>query len=396
MYAEQYLRDLPEDFFDPSTVDLAALVEELKQIRDDIRDDVGEDDIRHLKKIERVGKISTMLGYGTAWMAPNPLSAYLISQGLLTRWVLMHHISHRGYDKVPGIPEKYTSKVFGRGARRLFDWMDWILPEAWHEEHDFLHHFRLGEDGDPDVLERNAAWMRHENVPMWVRKALVGGLSVTWKWLYYAPSTMREYQDVRARRNKEDAPERMVMLNPLNERGRELFESALIPHFLWRFVAIPAAFAPLGPLAVANVLVNSFLAELITNFHAFLIIGPNHTGPDLYRFDEPIENRDEFYLRQIIGSTNYKTGGDVIDYLQMWLNYQIEHHLWPDMTMLQYRKVQPKVEEVCERHGVPYVQESVFTRARKMVSVIVGESKMRRLKNAIDSPFETFRAAAAE
>ncbi|AWV90389.1 fatty acid desaturase family protein [Bradymonas sediminis] len=368
--------------FDLDQVDLEELARELKALATEIRAETNADpsaDIAHLKKIERWGKLCTALGYGTAWMVPNPISGMLISQGLLTRWLLMHHISHRGYDKVPGIEAKYTSKVFGKGARRLFDWMDWIHPEAWHEEHDFLHHYHLGEDEDPDLLERNTEWMREHDVPSWLRYLFVGALSGTWKWVYYAPSTLAVMQVARARRNKEEPPEPAEMLSPFNKRGRELWMRSLIPHATWRFGIIPSLFLPLGPVAAANVFLNSIWAEIFTNIHAFLVIGPNHTGEDLYRFDAPVKSRNEFYLRQIVGSANYKCGDELGDWLQMWLNYQIEHHIWPDMTMLQYRKVQPKVKELCERMNIPYVQESVFTRARKMIDVIVGKASMIRV-----------------
>ena len=99
-------------------------------------------------------------------------------------------------------------------------------------------------------------------------------------------------------------------------------------------------------------------------------------GDDLYRFEEGIEGRGEFYLRQIVGSTNYRTGGDLVDFAHGWLNYQIEHHLWPDMSMLSYRRAAPRVREICERHGVPYVQGSVWTRLGKLVDVAVGDSSM--------------------
>lgn len=372
------LPDLPDNF-DPRQVDLQALAEELAAIKADLDKDVGEDDIAHLKKIERWGRICTLLGYGTAWMAPNPLSAAFISQGLLTRWLLMHHISHRGYDQVPDIPERYTSKEFGKGWRRLVDWMDWILPEAWHEEHDFLHHYNLGEDQDPDLLERNTAWMKERDLPKWQRKALIALLSTTWKWFYYAPSTLTAYRQARARRQRQDDTPDEVTLNPLRPGGRELWKRSILPHAAWRFGAIPALFAPLGPVAVVNVLLNSIGAELINNIHTFLIIGPNHTGDDLYRFDEPVTGREEFYLRQIVGSTNYHTGTDRLDWLQMWLNYQIEHHIWPNLTMLQYRKAQPRVEALCEKLGIPYVQDSVFRRFGKMWDVITGDTSMRRV-----------------
>lgn len=356
---------------------MKAFAADVKALRKRLDADLGPDDYRHLRKIERIGRACTLAGYATAWMAPNPVSSMLMSTGILTRWILTHHISHRGYDRVPGIPKRYTSKYFARGKRRLFDWMDWILPEAWHEEHDFLHHYNLGEDGDPDVVERNTEWVR--DLPRWQRQALLGALTLTWKWSYYAPSTMEALQDARARRNKEEITPSDDIFDPRSKRGRELYAKCYVPYALYRFVALPAAFLPLGRKAARNVFLNTLAAELITNTHSFLIIGPNHTGDDLYRFDTPVKSPAEFFLRQIVGSVNYATGNDVVDYLQMWLNYQIEHHLWPDMTMLQYRKAQPHVKALCEKYGIPYVQESVFKRAREMARIIVGDSAMIRV-----------------
>ena len=72
----------------------------------------------------------------------------------------------------------------------------------------------------------------------------------------------------------------------------------------------PALFLPLGGWAWLSVLVNSLLAEAVTNAHAFLMIVPNHAGDDLYRFDGPVKGgKGEFYVRQIVGSANYRCGG---------------------------------------------------------------------------------------
>lgn len=56
---------------------------------------------------------------------------------------------------------------------------------------------------------------------------------------------------------------------------------------------------------------------------------------------------------------------------------QIEHHVWPDLSMLQYQKGAPKLKAICEKHGVPYVQENVFERLRKTVDIMVGKTTMR-------------------
>jgi len=129
---------------------------------------------------------------------------------------------------------------------------------------------------------------------------------------------------------------------------------------------------------VASVALNSVAAEALTNLHGFVVIVPNHVGDDIYRFEGTTEGRADFYLRQILGSTNFRTGGDLNDFLHGYLNYQIEHHLYPDLPMTALRRVQPEVKAICEKHGVPYVQESVFTRLKKTVAVMVGDADMRR------------------
>src|SRR5262249_10089236 len=98
----------------------------------------------HLRRIERVGRVATAVGLATAWLAPNPFSAGALALGRSTAWLLMHHVGHRGYDKVPGVARRHTSRVFARGRRRFVDWLDWMTPEAWVYEHNVLHHQHTG------------------------------------------------------------------------------------------------------------------------------------------------------------------------------------------------------------------------------------------------------------
>ena len=55
--------------------------------------------------------------------------------------------------------------------------------------------------------------------------------------------------------------------------------------------------------------------------------------------------------------------------------------------MLQYQRMQPAVKALCERYGVPYVQESVFTRLRKTLAVMLGDADMlRATPNEVAAP----------
>ncbi len=50
-------------------------------------------------------------------------------------------------------------------VRRARQWLDWMLPEAWSLEHNALHHYRLGEEGDPDLVQRNLQFVREMRAP---------------------------------------------------------------------------------------------------------------------------------------------------------------------------------------------------------------------------------------
>jgi len=380
-----------------SQIDIQAFGAELEALRKNTVQEIGLQDYQHLRKMERWGRLSTLLGYASAWIVPNPISAWLISQGNVARWALMtHHISHRGYDRIKGIPKRYHSKHYAQGWRRFVDFPDWILPQAWSFEHNVLHHYHTGETLDPDLLERNVRLMREIKAPLWFKYLISFFFMCTWKLVYYAPNTLWMYRQVRQRKQGDKSKGQRLdhmmemeptltyhgakLLWPFSAGGLEFWGRCVLPYALYRFALLPLLFWPLGTDAVFSVLLTSILAEIFTNIHSFLIIVPNHSGEDLYRFEGAIKSREEFYFRQVIGSVNYTGGSDLPDFLQGWLNYQIEHHLWPDLPLSAYRKLQPQVEAICRKYGVPYVRESLWQRIRKMMRLMVGQASMKRLE----------------
>lgn len=378
-----------------SAVDLPGFAAAVDALKADLDATVGPADVRHLLRVARRARAWTAAGYATAWLCPNPLSAFALAFGTFIRWtVLAHHTLHRGYDRCPGVPSRFTSRFFARGWRRAIDWLDWLAPDAWRHEHNLLHHYHLNEDpGDPDLVEALVRW--HGRVPRPVRWLLLAVYAVAWKPLFYGPNSLRVHLNAVARRRDRAAAVVPLgapcLVNPLHPYGRRVWLRCWLPYAAWRFGVAPALFLPLGWWAWLSVLVNSLVAEAITNAHAFLMIVPNHAGADLYRFDEPITGgKGEFFVRQIVGTANYRCGGNRTDLMHGWLNYQIEHHVWPDLTLLQYRRAQPRLKAVCEQFGVPYVQESVFRRFGKMVAIAMGDGAMRLMPAVkVDGPGES-------
>ena len=101
----------------------------------------------------------------------------------------------------------------------------------------------------------------------------------------------------------------------------------------------------------------TFLAVQLGLFGVLLggAFAPNHKGMPVV----PKDARVDFLRRQVLMSRNIR-GGRVTDFAMGGLNYQIEHHLFPNMPRPNLRHVQPLVRAFCEEHGVAYTQTSLL------------------------------------
>jgi len=370
-------------------LDLPAFGREVHELGQRLKKEQGPQDQAHLRKMVLWSRICGVVGVATAWLTPNPLTVVALSLWVHSAWTMIgHHVSHGGYNRTDE-SGRYSSRGFAQGTvwRRAVDWLDWMLPEAWKIEHNQLHHYRLGEDADPDLLERNAeSWKGSERYTMPFLSMLL------WKWAYYAPNTYKELKVSEMRRKGEPLPQGFDPLAPLtvgdlmNGKGKGVFSFSEFllrvagPYFVVRFVLLPLPFALLGGLPFyMNAICNVALADILSNIHGFIVIVTNHAGKDLYRFEVGCKPKSPtFYLRAVTSSANFDTGGNVNDFWHGWLNYQIEHHCWPELSMLAYQRGQPELKAICERHGVPYVQENVFVRLKKTLDIAMGRATMRR------------------
>ena len=375
-------------------VDKDQLQRDLEEIKASLGP-VGEEDYQHLLKLERWGRGATLSGFFLIYLVGALeisiglstfgfwtlaiIAAVLLGVGNVARWAnVTHPILHGAYDKVPNIPKQYTKAGYARGNNRYIHWLDWIKPEAWEYEHNIMHHYHLGEDDDPDNVEKNLQWLIQSKVPMWLRRVIVYIFAAIWKPIYYAPNTLRILEN-KERRKKRQPEITDYQISPFSENGEELWKNYYLPYALVRFVLLPLLFLPLGTSAVFSAFIILLMAEAYANLHSFLVIVPNHSAGDIYQFSEPHKSQGEFYLRQIMGSVNYNTGSDLNDFAHGFLNYQIEHHLFPNTPQSFQQKMQPLVKEVCKKHNIEYRQESVWKRITMTIDLMVGKTKVLRV-----------------
>ena len=114
---------------------------------------------------------------------------------------------------------------------------------------------------------------------------------------------------------------------------------------------VTALVVVLSPLqALAFVVVQQGLFGLYLG----CAFAPNHKGmPTLTQAEEL-----DFLRRQVLTSRN--VGGSwLVDWLLGGLNYQIEHHLFPNMPRPNLRRAQPLIRAFCQDHDLDYAEASL-------------------------------------
>ncbi|GAA1346205.1 fatty acid desaturase family protein [Arthrobacter roseus] len=134
---------------------------------------------------------------------------------------------------------------------------------------------------------------------------------------------------------------------------------------LFWFLPVGMAFAFIGvQMAVFGVYMGASFA-------------PNHKGMPII----PRGSKLDFFQKQVLTARNIR-GGSFINNFFGGLNYQVEHHLFPDMPRPHLRKASAIVREHCARLKVPYTEVGV---AASYASVV---SYLNRVGLAARDPFD--------
>lgn len=115
------------------------------------------------------------------------------------------------------------------------------------------------------------------------------------------------------------------------------------------YLAVIFYFLPLG-------MAFAFIGVQMAVFGVYMgaSFAPNHKGmPQL-----PHDSKVDFLRRQVLTSRNIR-GGTLMDTFMGGLNYQVEHHLFPNMARPHLRKAQEITKEYCQTHNILYTETSL-------------------------------------
>jgi NADPH-dependent stearoyl-CoA 9-desaturase len=331
-----------------SMEEMNAFERELTTIGQEAHQRVGQKDANYIIRVMYFVRITESLGRGLlmfGWFPPTWLLGALLLglSKIVDNMELGHNVMHGQFSWM-------NDPRFHGDA---FEWDNTCPKEEWRHAHNFVHHTYtnvIGVDRDFGYgLLRLTSDLRWS----WLHPfqlLLTGLLAAFFEW-FVAIHDMQMDKVVIGRKKWADVQPQWKLVRA--KFGKQLLKD----YVCWPLagLAVGAFFGHATDVALA-VLLGNVVGNLIRNVWAWAIIFCGHFTDDIYTFNrESIKNetRGQWYLRQILGSSNIQ-GGKLLHFFSGNLSHQVEHHLFPDLPASKYSEIAPQVEAVCKKYGVPY------------------------------------------
>ena len=338
-----------------SPEDVERLAAELDALRAEIEQSRGESDaayIRRTIKLQRslaaAGRITLFASmFPPAWLAG---TAFLSLAKIIENMEIGHNVIHGQWDWMND-PEIHSS---------TWEW-DMACPsEQWKHSHNYIHHKYtniVGKDRDVGYgllrVTRDYRWQ-----PKNLAQPAIWALLATFFEYGIAFHDIDVSSVKKGRKTKERAKEQ------LGQMGRKIRRQVVKD-----YVVFPALTGP----AFVSTLTANFTANVVRNLWSNAVIFCGHFPDGAEKFtvaEYEKETHGEWYLRQMLGSANFR-GGKLLSFLTGNLNHQIEHHLFPDLPSNRYAAMSVQVREICQRYGIPYTTGNFALQYTKTVRTIL-------------------------
>ncbi|MHA3048205.1 fatty acid desaturase family protein [Acinetobacter sp. ANC 4641] len=324
--------------------DLEALAQELDAIKQEVVDDLGEQDAQYIRRVYSVVRYSSLAGRAllfAGWFPP----AWVLGTGLLGLSKILenmevgHNVMHGQYDWMN------DPKFMGQ----TYEWDNVGTSDNWRQTHNYKHHTYTNIKGMDDDIGYGLVRLFPEQ--RWKKSYLLQPLySIPFCLLFQWGVAIQNLEVGKLMMGRKTKAKFIKEMRPVQRKvAKQLFKD----YVFFPLVAGPSAV----PVFLGNLAANG-----IRNAWTFSIIFCGHFTKDVEVFPKSVlenESRGHWYMRQIRGSSNL-TGSEAFHILTGHLSHQIEHHLYPEIPARRYRKMGPKVEAVCKKYGLNYNNASLF------------------------------------
>jgi linoleoyl-CoA desaturase len=227
----------------------------------------------------------------------------------------------------------------------------------WKLQHNVLHHTFTnieGSDGDIDgrvVLrfsphEKKRSFHKAQHIYAWFFYSL---MTLSW-------ATIKEFAQLKSFNKK-------GLIKPEGKVKKLLFQLIFwkVIYFGYSLV-IPLIFIPVSPWLVLwcwigmHLISGLILSSIFQSAHVL----------DVSEYPVPNEEgklEHNFMVHQMYNTSNFAQKKPIFSWFIGGLNFQIEHHLFPDICHIHYKNISKIVRDTAEKHGIPYHSFPTFRKA---------------------------------
>jgi linoleoyl-CoA desaturase len=128
------------------------------------------------------------------------------------------------------------------------------------------------------------------------------------------------------------------------------------------FVILPFA---LSPASWYVTLIGFIVMHFIAGLTLAAIFQPAHVVPSSnYPLPDSSGNIEaDWAVSQLYNTANFAPKARLFSWYVGGLNYQVEHHLFPNICHIHYTKIAPIVEKTAKEYGIPYNLKPSFRSA---------------------------------
>jgi linoleoyl-CoA desaturase len=258
---------------------------------------------------------------------------------------VMHDANHGGYSKKGWVNNMlgFSLNLVGGNAFN------------WKVQHNVLHHTYTNiHDVDEDISPRGILRMtpygnwkvihRFQHIYAWF---FYGLLTLVWVLIKDFVRIIRYHNDGMLKKQKANVVTEWVILlaTKILYVGYIIVLPALVLDITWWQ-------AVLGFVAM----------HYVAGFILAIIFQPAHVidGTEYPLPDDEGKMENNWAIHQLLTTTNFANNNRILNWYVGGLNFQVEHHLFPNICHVHYRKISSIVKQTAHEFGLPYKSEPTF------------------------------------
>jgi len=277
-----------------------------------------------------------LLSFAGTWWLAVPLAASLGLAMAAVGFNVMHDAGHRAFSS-----RRWVNKIMSMSL----DLMG-ASSYVWARKHNSIHHSYTNVTGHDDDLNVGALgrlspyqrWLPFHRLQQYYLWAFYGLLPV--KWLLF--DDFRDVLTGRIGRHRLARPKGWDLATLLGGKATALILTFVVPLCLYPLWVVLLLYGVVTVVLGVVLSVVFQLAHCVED--AAFPVPPDESG----RMDS------HWAVHQVQTTVDFARGSRLLTWLVGGLNYQIEHHLFPQICHVHYPALAPLVEEASAQYGVRY------------------------------------------